>query len=401
MIATMFSSTGGLGRTRPVVATLSVAFALLLMNSSAARAQQPIGVRVRVADSSGRNVAAASVELFRGLSTRVANGTTDSAGVVSVQAPRDEELEIVVRRIGFQRRSVFFRSDSVDRRFDVTLHRAPVSLPAVDVNASRDLNRARYHLDADDIVQSTRPIIDGLDAVLKLRPDMAKPPNDGIYSHCGLYNVFVNGQRIRYAPIDDALAAKTRQERLAAMMAVWPGRPPHFTTQSLIPVSIQSVLATIRPEHIEEMNYVGCADTKSADIVRAQNGLFVVLKRGVVYEPGRGSYVVASDAAVTEANGEALPAVRNGSSKNFRSRIVGVFDEETGRPLPDVQIVDTKSATFATTTVSGTVSLAFLPEGSNELSVRRPGYEELRLTVMISPVDTMPLTLTLHSTKRP
>ena len=377
--------------------------ATVLSASVDAFAQRPtVGVRVRVVDSSGKTVAGASVELVRELATRVATGTTDSAGEVSVRAPRDQELELVVRRIGFQRRSVFFRSDSADRRFDLTLQPAPVSLAAVDVTASRDLNRARYHLDADDIAQSKRPIDDGLDAVLKLRPDMAKPPNDGIYSSCGLYNVFVNGVRIRYAPIDMALAAKAHQERLAAMMAVWPGRPPHFTTQSLIPVSIQSVLATIRPEHIEEMNYVGCADTKSADIVRAQNGLFVVLKRGVAYEPGRGSYVVASDVSVAEAPATApTTTALNGSSKNFRSRIVGIFDEETGSPLAGVQVMDVKSATFATTTASGTVSLVFLPEGSNELGVHLPGYEDLRLTVVISPVDTVPVTLTLRAAKKP
>jgi hypothetical protein len=399
----MLTRSRGFGRARRLIATALAPVVVLLSSSAEARGQQPsIGVRVRVVDSSGKGIGGASVELIRGLSTRVANGTTDNDGVAAVRAPRDEDLEVVVRRIGFQRRSVFFRSDSADRRFDLALQPAPVSLAAVDVTASRDLNRARYHVDADDIAQSARPIVDGLDVVLKLRPDMAKPPNDGIYSHCGLYNVFVNGQRIRYAPIDDGLAAKVRQERMAALLAMAPDRPPHYTTQALVPLSIQSVLATIRPEHIEEMNYVGCADTKSTDIVRAQNGLFVVLKPGVAYEPGRGSYVVATDARATAASdGASVTTVINGSSKNFRSRIVGVFDEDTGSPLADVQVVDVRSATFATTTASGTVSLVFLPEGSNEVALRRAGYDDLRLTVMISPADTMPLTLTLHPAKKP
>jgi hypothetical protein len=381
--------------------TLLLCVLLLARASLAVGQKSSVEVRVRITDSSGKAIVGASVDLFRGLGARVASGATDTGGVAAVGAPRSEDLEIVVRRIGFQRRSVFFRSDSVDRRFDLTLQPAPVSLPAVDVTAARDVNRARYHVDADDIAQSSRPIADALDVVLKLRPDMAQPPNEGIFTRCGVFNLFVNGERVRYPPIDEALAAKARQERMAAMMAVWPGRPPHFTTQSRIPVSIQSALATIRPEHIEEMNYVNCSDTKSADVVRAQNGLFVVLKRGVAYEPGVGSYVVASDASAGEAAGIVqVSAVLNGSSTNFRSRIVGVFDEETGSPLVGAQVVDVKSATFATTTASGTVSLAFLAEGSNEIALRRPGYAELRLTVMISPADTVPLTLLMRPIKK-
>ena len=150
------------------------------------------------------------------------------------------------------------------------------------------------------------------------------------------------------------------------------------------------------------MNYVGCADTKSADMSRAQNGLFVVLKRGVSFEPGRGSFVVASDVAV-EQPGTAVVAegVVNGSSANFRSRIAGVFDDESGSPVAGVNVVDLKSSTFATTTSSGTVSLAFLPEGTSEISVRRAGYAELRLTVNISPLDTVPLTLVIKRLPKP
>lgn len=379
-----------------------VALAVLAPTGMRAQRSTAVGVRVHVADSAGRPVAGASVEAFRGLTARVATALTDSGGVATLSTPRDEELEVVVRRIGFQRRSVFFRSDSTQRRFELVLQRSVVSLPAVDVTAARDIDRARYHLEADDIEQSKRPILDGLDAVLKLRPDMAEPPNDGIFSHCGLYNLFVNGTRVRYPPINDAVAEKTIQLRKAAIMATLPFRQPHFSTQAKIPISVQSALASIHPEHIEEMNYVNCSDTKSTDIVRAQNGLFVVLKRGVAFEPGRGSYVVASDAFADDAPvGVIANAVVNSSSAAYRSRIVGVFDENSGAPLAGVDVVDVKTETFATTTSSGTVSLAFLPEGGSELVVRRSGYSELRLTVNISPRDSLPLTLIMRAAPKP
>jgi hypothetical protein len=389
---------GAVKRRGGLVTALSTSL-LLLLGTRVARAQRPAtSVRVHVADSAARPIAGASVELFRGLTARVANLVTDSAGVATLTAPRDEELELVVRRIGFQRRSVFFRSDTGERRFEVTLQRSAVSLPAVDVTAARDLNRERYHLEADDIEHSKRPILDGLDAVLKLRPDMAEPPNDGIYAHCGLYNLFVNGMRVRYPPVNDAVAEKVIMQRRAAILATQPGRLPHYSTQARIPISIQSALASIRPEHIEELNYVLCSDTKSTDVVRAQNGLFVVLKRGVAFEPGRGSYVVASDAIAEKLPREVVAAsVANGSSANFRARVAGVFDQETGKPLAGVDVVDLRSSTVAKTTSSGTVSLAFLPEGPSEVAVRRAGYAELRLTVTISPVDTLPLTLVMRA----
>ncbi len=373
----------------------------LLLGASAGRAQRPApAVQVHVADSSGRAVGGASVEILRGLGARVADGLTDSVGMANLAAPRNEDLEVVVRRIGFQRWSALFRIESVERRFDIVLQRAPVSLPAVDVTAQRDINRARYHLDADDIENARRPILDGLDAVLKLRPDMADPPNDGIFTHCGLYNLFVNGERVRYPPVNEAVAQKVYQQRMAAILATQPFRQPHYSTQAKIPISIQSALSMIRPEHIEEMNYVNCSDMKSADNVRAQNGVFVVLKRGVAYDPGRGSYVVARDASDASHPRLASP-IANGSSASFRFRVVGIFDEATGNPLAGVQVIDLKSETFATTTSSGTASLAFLPEGSNELALRRAGYAEVRLTVTISPVDTVPLTIIMRPAPKP
>jgi hypothetical protein len=49
-------------------------------------------------------------------------------------------------------------------------------------------------------------------------------------------------------------------------------------------------LYEIQPEHIAEMRFRDCFDTTVPD-VGGSNALFVVLKPGVVYEPGVGSYV--------------------------------------------------------------------------------------------------------------
>jgi hypothetical protein len=49
-------------------------------------------------------------------------------------------------------------------------------------------------------------------------------------------------------------------------------------------------LYEIHPEHIAEMQFHDCFDTSVPD-VGGSNALFVVLKQGVAYSPGEGSYV--------------------------------------------------------------------------------------------------------------
>ena len=41
-------------------------------------------------------------------------------------------------------------------------------------------------------------------------------------------------------------------------------------------------------------------------------------------------------------------------------RLIGVFDSRTGAPLPDVQVRDVFSGTYAVTTTTGTVRLDYL-----------------------------------------
>jgi hypothetical protein len=163
-----------------------------------------------------------------------------------------------------------------------------------------------------------------------------------------------------------------------------------------IPVSVQSALDKVRPEHIAEMSYVDCRDTHSTDMVRGQNALFVVLKPGIGYDLVRGSFVAAEPAvagAATVADSEAvLPA--------YRFRLLGAFDGVTGEALRDVDVVDVLHGTSAKTTASGVVSLFFLPEGTSTVELRRNGYRTLRLDVSISPRDTTPLTLLLNPPSR-
>ena len=77
----------------------------------------------------------------------------------------------------------------------------------------------------------------------------------------------------------------------------------------------------------------------------------------------------------------------------YRARVLGVFDVRTGEPVEGVEITDLASGTWALTTRTGTVSLAFLPEGESSVRARKLGYAPITRPVRISPVDTTPITL--------
>jgi hypothetical protein len=88
----------------------------------------------------------------------------------------------------------------------------------------------------------------------------------------------------------------------------------------------------------------------------------------------------------TRASAQALPA--------YRHRILGVFDNE-GKPLEGVEVTDVKSGTTALTTVTGTVTLAYLPDGGSEVRVRQIGYVSVTQFIRIGPADTVPVTVIL------
>lgn len=83
-------------------------------------------------------------------------------------------------------------------------------------------------------------------------------------------------------------------------------------------------------------------------------------------------------------------------SASYRARIVGVFDVMTGSPIEGAEVVDLKTGTLAITTKTGTVSLAFLPEGGSTVRVRKMGYLAITRFMAISQDDTVPITMMLE-----
>jgi hypothetical protein len=365
---------------------------LLLVLPCATKAQETV-VRVRVVDSAGTPIANAEVSALHGLNTVVAGGATDSAGRRTFNIPRDGgEYQVVARRIGYQRGDQFFTASRDTISIRIAIRATPRALPAVQITAQEDIKRRAYHVDADDIADSRRPILDGLDVLSKLRPDI-------IYSRipgCAARYVWVNGRRITYPPIDPALAIKQRLRRQGASVLKHIG-PTGMATVNL---TIQSVMASIHPEHIAEVNFADCND-KTVESVKGSSAVFVSLKPGIAFEPGIGSYVAATGAAVSNdsAFADRDVAPTEAANNTFRARLVGVFDDISGEPVIGAEVADSTSGTFARTTTTGTVSLAFLPVGTSTLVIRKAGYVDLVLPVSISPRDTLPLTLLLTRVK--
>ena len=309
-------------------------------------------------------------------------------------------IQATARKIGYQRADRFFPAPTGDTAALVLIMtRAVQTVDAVKITAAEDVKRKSYHADADDIANSTRPIFDGMDVITKLRPDMLK----GRSGQCPIAEVWVNGSRIRLAPENtmglarrgigppDPTPVKAGQSQMNARRAL-PNGAVWSATENVV-----SVLSSIKPEHIAEINYADCFDM-SVNAVGAQQAAFVILKPGVSYDPSIGSFVDETHGALPSALPIALPTTST-ASLAYRRRVLGVYDWMTGDPIPGADVVNVETGTFATTTGTGTVSLAFLPDGTSHIRVRRPGFNDLTLEVAISPSDTSAITLVMTRPK--
>jgi hypothetical protein len=84
------------------------------------------------------------------------------------------------------------------------------------------------------------------------------------------------------------------------------------------------------------------------------------------------------------------------TTPTYRSRLLGVYNAQTGDVIEGADVVDVLSKTKAVTTATGTVSLAFLPDGGSTVRVQKIGFEPFTGVIAISPADTLPFTVLLE-----
>jgi hypothetical protein len=103
---------------------------------------------------------------------------------------------------------------------------------------------------------------------------------------------------------------------------------------------------------------------------------------------------------VVSAQGWLRARPRAASLPRYRHRLIGAYDEISGNPIEGVEVMDVMSGTADRTTQTGTVSLAFLPDGGSLVRLRRVGYATVTVTVPISPKETAPMTIVMKRSAR-
>ena len=262
-----------LTRFTPVLAVIAG-----LASAASAQTAARTLVRVTARDSTGAVIPSAELTVTRGLREVIARGTTDDGGhaVLPVELKETEDLQVTMRKIGYSRGDRFFEAKPQGTAdVTITVARRPMTeLAPVTVIAQRDLKRASYHLDADQIDSANVFADNAWELIKRMRPDMLTSRGG---CATGAREVWVNGKRIRLPLYPTGMAA------VRARVGV-----PSRARFSYVPVSVMSDIA---PEHILEINYHDCFDTSMA-AVGSVDAIFIVLKPGVVYQQDVGSFVI-------------------------------------------------------------------------------------------------------------
>jgi hypothetical protein len=111
----------------------------------------------------------------------------------------------------------------------------------------------------------------------------------------------------------------------------------------------------------------------------------------------RGLAVLVAVSAPVRAQVPPLPPVRDPVASVSRAplRIIGVYDETSGQPIPAVEISETATGTSVMTSATGAANLGFIVPKGGEIRLRKIGFEEQTMTIAMSAADTLPITVIL------
>lgn len=227
-----------------------------------------LAIRILVADSAHRALANADVQLLSATGLLISESRTDSSGVAAVKVPAGS-YRLSIRRLGYASLSTTLAVSAQDRELSFLLHPAAVLLPGVSVTRKEELNRRLYHIDAEVIASSHTNLMDSFDIISKLRPDIVWGRGD-----CGGASyIWVNGVWIPPEIVlpNDVVAARARG-----------GGPASRVSRTVL-----YVLSMIPPDAVADMTYLDCRDVSMPGL-HGHNALFVVLKPGIAFDPGRG-----------------------------------------------------------------------------------------------------------------
>lgn len=369
----------------------AIALCAAVAAPAGAQTRGPVMIRVRVVDTVNTPIATADVSVVRGLNEVLATGTTDRTGVKVLRLDtRADDYQVIARKVGFARASKFLFAERADTlRVDIVMSRLAQQLDTVKVTAEMSKTRQRRFIDADAIAASSRALFDAIDVIEKLRPGMTIEPPDFSGRCQSAKNLWVNGVRVTVTPtqfvtvIQRGVRTTVPRARVGAAL------------QSASDDAVFA-LSTIKPEHIASIEYHDCNDV-SVEKIGGESAIFVVLKDGVYFRLGKGSYVISP--AAQDSALKAIVRTPDAALERFRLRILGLFDADTFLPIDSADVVEVSTGTRALTSETGTVSLAFMQTGGGLLRLTKAGYRSDTITVTLSPRDTNPLTLVLYRIK--
>ncbi len=244
---------------------------------------RPLAVHVR--NESGVRVPGAEVTLLDGTLHAIRRAVTDSIGRTVLRVPTGRALSLRVQRLGYWPavRSINVAAGQDTAVAIVVLRRVVQSLDTIRVTADESLRSRVYHIDSTAIAASKRTLFDAWDVITKLRPDIAY----GRGPCGGVEDVWVNGQWIPPELVSPNEIAIERLRTSTPSAAT-----PHLNALRS-PIGgramVVSLLSLIKPEDIAEMTYHDPCSPPMAQM-HTDAALFIVLKPGIGFDPGRGTY---------------------------------------------------------------------------------------------------------------
>jgi hypothetical protein len=273
-------------RLRLLTRILFVLFAALFSGrrgaSQSVPAEKRITIHVGVVGSDGSALRDVNVAVSREKIGALLSGRTNDAGLhVFKTSLQPGAYTLLARRPGFLPGEARFdvgNADSISVVVRLTASPAAELAPVVV-----EARRSNYVLTRSDMLASGRQIRDAFEALRKLRPSMLYD-KDRCRAEV-VDNVWINGRRVLFMAKQVPVFGASTFRSVGAMRVTTSGGGSRSE-----PPAVDSVLASIRAEHVEEIRLVNCWDT-SLPGMGSNNALYVALKQGIDWDWKRGSFV--------------------------------------------------------------------------------------------------------------
>ena len=255
-----------------------IAMAPIVVEGQESFAVRRTVVLVRVVGPDSVALPGVNVAISRSDVGAILVGRTDATGRYSFSFfVRSRTYSVLARRPGFSHAELRLTLSPSDTTRAV-LMLTPASATAL-ANVRVEARPSNYVLSSAQITASGRPVRDAFEALRKLRPSMLYD-KDRCKAEV-VQNVWINGERVLFMASNaivppPATLAERRSRRVPRQ-----------------PIAVDSILASVRAEHLSEIRLVNCWDT-SFPGVGAKNALYISLKPGVDWNWKVGSFIADS-----------------------------------------------------------------------------------------------------------